>query len=1373
MPENFGGESILDNVGTPRERSAAPGDIDEHLERAWESVARASSRQGPGNTGGPGEPEHGSGPDDLGEAVVLLRAAGDLAADQQPWRLPGLLLDLGCVLTLRYRATGLPEDRDEAIDLLAEHGAADDAVVGQELVFLLLDRVEATGRVEDADDAVAVAEHLVRSAGSEADREVARFGLGLAHAARWYLAEDGASLSAAVDHLRASRGAVDEDTPTRELIGEQLAQLMPPFVLQDVPGRRDLLEEALAELDDARLRAPDGAEPPARRFHRAALLASRYAMLGGGRDDLTTALAAMESLAAEPALPRRLADGARLFVGQLKLISATPLGVPVPPLDGSGTADAQAFKRLVVTPDQTHVERLTAAANAARLQFQEVSPETRAAMAEAGLSPLLIAARVLDPGADPEELVNDLDKALPRADDENTRALIAMLRALVHLRQSEAGVLPPEEAAAAVDLALEQIDPDDPLRALWRDLLGAVRPAVDDPGGRRASDDLDRLRRLLGDFTAQHPMRDQILRRSGSAIMDHFGRSGSTEVVRRLHGLYAEALAEPSPDPVGQGTNNMQFALLSGLRGMIEDDVGLVSSAIANMRAANERLPEGHPARDFLQPILSALLSTRANAGSGLADLEAAKRYLDGADIEDGSPQAKLFRYARLMTKASVLMGDVTNEQTFDEVAELLDEFEADTPDLFPAEMSLSGMKANLAALRETHDLVSGRANEPGPGGPESGPGEPAPGGSGPPPRSRLSAEAAKRVNQGFRNRDVREIDRGIALMGEAFSSDGDSVFARSTKIAGSIGAALMVRYSISGDRRDVSNAIARFEEALRKVRQVPDHPDLADLLSSLGDAHHARGDADRGDPLRAARYGVDALRERAHDVLLESNAELALKRAEDAVDEAVTVARWSLVAGRRDLAVEALELGRGMVLHTVTADRDVPSVLRETGHDALADEWEAESASSRRGLLWDPVEGLPPADFDGLAVPSDLRHRVLAAVAGTSAHTALVRPPDVPEIAAALRAAGAVALVYLLPQDGFHPGAALVVRADGTVEDFRLSGLRADEDGPLGRYEEAQRHRQDTPEGPDPRWARALERLCDWAWSTTAGPLLDRIGGRTPRVVLVPVGRLGIVPWHAARREVEGGHRHACQDAVISYASSARQFVDAGRRERRDWHDSPLVVRVDDSELWWAQQEVECIRDHSYPGCDYLGDPDAGDEHARVRAEDVAVLLPRASVAHLSCHAEHARLAVDSHLLLDDGERFSVRDALRESRFRGDDPTGGLVVLAACASDLTEHAHDEALTLATAFLATGAVGAVGARWPVNDLHTALFMVLFHHYLTHGYPEPAVALRAAQLWMLNPSRRLPAGLDPTLAGAARRPDLGDLHNWAAFTYQGS
>jgi CHAT domain-containing protein len=130
----------------------------------------------------------------------------------------------------------------------------------------------------------------------------------------------------------------------------------------------------------------------------------------------------------------------------------------------------------------------------------------------------------------------------------------------------------------------------------------------------------------------------------------------------------------------------------------------------------------------------------------------------------------------------------------------------------------------------------------------------------------------------------------------------------------------------------------------------------------------------------------------------------------------------------------------------------------------------------------------------------------------------------------------------------------------------------------------------------------------------------------------------------------------------------------------------------------------------------------------------------------------------------------LSVARILAAAQNRPADAPGGLVVLSACASDLTTSAYDEALTLATAFLAAGAVSVVGSRWPVNDRSTACLMVMFHRYRTIDGLGDRDALRATHLWMLNPQREVPPELEPL--GVAGRRALADPTAWAPFTHHG-
>ncbi|MEV4558707.1 CHAT domain-containing protein [Kitasatospora sp. NPDC049285] len=434
----------------------------------------------------------------------------------------------------------------------------------------------------------------------------------------------------------------------------------------------------------------------------------------------------------------------------------------------------------------------------------------------------------------------------------------------------------------------------------------------------------------------------------------------------------------------------------------------------------------------------------------------------------------------------------------------------------------------------------------------------------------------------------------------------------------------------------------------------------------------------------------------------------------------------------------------------------------------------------------------------DGAVVPmpDDLRRRALTALAGAPAGPGAATPPPVEEIAVALRAAGAHALVYLLPPGAGRTGEAVLVTADGRVELQPLTLVRAGALTALGAYRDAHRARQATLTLPGRhperraarhRWRAALAELCDWAGIAVLRPLLRhpalRTDGPPPRLVLVPFGEFGRVPWHAGLLSsgLRDGSRpvRAAERAVLSYAASARQFCQTAARERLPLDLRPVIVGDPARNLPGAEIEAEYLYADHYPHGTLLGYV-LGAEGPGTPAEVLAALpargRPGASVLHLACHARPlGRSPLEAHLELapaggPDSGRLPVADILRQAQGRPPSAPGGLVVLDACVSDHSDDDLDEALTLSTAFLAAGATGVIGSRWEVQDDQVGLLMYVLHGRLRRGEP-PAEALRATQLWALDPDRRLPDGTPDELADAA--DGLDALEAWAAFGYQGS
>ncbi|MFJ9867578.1 CHAT domain-containing protein [Streptomyces sp. NPDC101165] len=605
------------------------------------------------------------------------------------------------------------------------------------------------------------------------------------------------------------------------------------------------------------------------------------------------------------------------------------------------------------------------------------------------------------------------------------------------------------------------------------------------------------------------------------------------------------------------------------------------------------------------------------------------------------------------------------------------------------------------------------------------------------------------------------------------------------------------------------------------------------EVLTELSRAHWMsavtggpRASEDRKASLDIRREALELM---AADVLLQLGAEHALSVARAATGHVLWLALRCAEDRRPAEAVEALELGRALVLQTAAAAHGVPRLLVDRGHSDLAERWRAQAprhplqpgppdddrveGDAGEGRPGEgeadegrPAEGEPrrprraaavAAPAPGAELPSSLRRKALAALGagnGTGARE-LLGTPDVAALTAALAASGADALVYLVPGEGFRPhipGHALIMRpgaAEPAVLDLPL--LLSPGSHQLERYLAAAADRSRKAADPDAsgasreaaetEWQAALSELCDWAWPAAVGPVLDSLEplGRPPRVVLIPCGPLGVVPWHAARKHIPlGGHRYACQDAVFSYAPSGAQFLRATARDRLPSTGRRVLVTDPGLSLVWAEIETEALRSACYPDARRYGEFVAGEgvPDAPGSCEDLLAVLPGggqpAAVVHVSCHGVAGPSPTRSALSLADGE-LTVARILDHAAAAAPGPDGPLVVLSACETDLSTGDHDEALTLSTALVARGAADVVGSRWAVNDSATALMMAAFHHLLTSQDLAPADALRAAQLWMLDPDRRPPPGLGDPLHREAARADLQEIHLWAAFTHQGN
>ncbi|MGH3937860.1 MAG: CHAT domain-containing protein [Pseudonocardiaceae bacterium] len=1407
---------------------------------------------------------------DADEPIELLRTAAGLAVGQRPELRAAVLVDLGLVLAWRFTALReddaaaedqLRHEADEAIGCLRlafesaeEAGAAADFIGAEleallRLVDLLRLRFDVGGELDDLRAAIDYEQRILGVlAADDEDRPQVLYRLGVNYVDRFDHQTGGAGedRDEAIACFRELRELIGDDHPERPELAVRLGMILGHRVLA---SEEESPEEDFAEAVDelARARAALTAEEDAAacqlvRFRLGMVRAVRFLRQGGAAADRDVVIAELNELANEPEITTEQADFSHLILAFLELLRNS--SVELPSISEMADIDWPVRLRDIMNSslnlgDGDTVRLLThhldaiSKSSAADPQFSSIMAPFQAMTTMLARPDNMSIAEWDEMLTWVEHMFGELGQ-LGMPDD-----MVTTIRAGVHAGYAykKGDRLGAASATDEVIDAAAALDAGDPLREIAHNLLGALAGTLDlaPKSAAESSLAIARIERILAELPDDHPDRARALTKAGASLL--FGRTVDRSSVSfdRVRELLTQTIERTAVDQENDSVNHFLLGLLNGIQGFFEQDIDLLDSGIELLKKAFKLAPEAHPIRGVIAPNLAAILYSRALLGGELENFDAAEFFSSyGGSIPSGEIGKQVGRSGRMnalgdsMAAVVKLARNRYNLDTalLDEVAEKLTAANRQLADDDPIRQMLSSTVSGVHMMRGGLELSEGGLTTAGTQAFQAdvdafvAASQQSPEGRFDHVMDTVQAAMAQ-AGQGFLVRDRRSLDQGISALGRICAKPDLSLYEQLSAL-GCLSMSLRMRYQHFRRHHDLSNAINRLEQAQALIAQSPpDGADAAPLFLLLGDCYHTRADPNLRDRQRAVEAGVRALRERAIDVLLQSNSERAVNIALAATGEAADVASWCLAGGRGPAAVEALELGRAIVLHFVTIDASIPALLAEGGHPDLAAEWAAQADRTDYGAQLPWNLGDEPEDQDQRAqaaakmmadlstapVPSNLRRRVLRAVEGTDAHARLLSPPPVADIADALRATESSALVYLLPNEEERAGIAVIVYPDGTVTHRKLAGLRCGRGTVFGTFLQAQRDLHATPSefreaSPSPeesgteeagteepsleesrQWQSRLNEICDWAWTAAMDEVLSAIDrparGRVPRLVLVPVGELGTVPWHAACRTVpEGGPRYACQDMVISYASSARQFIDTSRRPKPPWHSAPAVVRVGGDQLreklFWASRETEELRRCFYPHGTYLGAPMGKGKRAKV--EQVLRLLPSrnsagASVLHLGCHAVLEDPPLNSHLVLTDG-RLRVRDMLEQARGRPVDATGGLVILAACASDLTGSAHDEALTLTTAFLAAGSIGVVGARWAVGDVPTALFMVMFHHYLNRGYDDPATALRAAQRWMLDKRRRLPEGVSHLFADELALLDLTETGNWAAFTYQG-
>lgn len=271
-------------------------------------------------------------------------------------------------------------------------------------------------------------------------------------------------------------------------------------------------------------------------------------------------------------------------------------------------------------------------------------------------------------------------------------------------------------------------------------------------------------------------------------------------------------------------------------------------------------------------------------------------------------------------------------------------------------------------------------------------------------------------------------------------------------------------------------------------------------------------------------------------------------------------------------------------------------------------------------------------------------------------------------------------------------------------------------------------------------------DRLLSEIWDVLRAQGIDS----SARLVIVPPPLLSLLPWHSSWRESDGAPRFACDDYAIGYAPSLAVYASL-QRQAENRKAQPveamrsLVVADSDPHAPLRFAALEGLQVSQMLGTmpdDLLSGEDSSFIAVCRGVKDKDLL-------HFACHGyffphdpmwSYLALGRSGIGLAGTTGNLRLRELLGWSDVRA-----RLVILSACESAITElhRLPNESLSLASAWLSTGALAVISTLWKVDDFCTLVLMKRFYaEYLGTAEGRPrrvgdkgTIALRNAQLWL--------------------------------------
>jgi CHAT domain-containing protein/tetratricopeptide (TPR) repeat protein len=376
---------------------------------------------------------------------------------------------------------------------------------------------------------------------------------------------------------------------------------------------------------------------------------------------------------------------------------------------------------------------------------------------------------------------------------------------------------------------------------------------------------------------------------------------------------------------------------------------------------------------------------------------------------------------------------------------------------------------------------------------------------------------------------------------------------------------------------------------------------------------------------------------------------------------------------------------------------------------------------------------------------------------------------------------------VIVIPQGADSVGTDHVVMLDSLTEDDLLELLRGspDDTGLSGWMGDYFAFCNEKTKATMEQWLEVIEKSTSQLWTMLMAPVHKKLQelnlAEGAPVTLMSQGYLGLLPLHAAWRDVDGKRRAFIDDYTVTYAPSSYSLsISKGRMQDANRQKASLLAVINPTEdLHYTPVEGMAVESLFYPD-------DRETLSGNVATKEAVIeMVPGWTYLHFSCHGLYNwQDVMSSGLVLANHNILTLSDIISGVNLN----TARLVTLSACETGMTDirQSPDEFIGLPTGFLLAGATGVVSTLWAVSDAATSLLIKHFYQeHLNEGLP-PDQALRSAQLWLRDATRE---ELGETYKSITRMSqneayrelvmdgDTGDKpyanpYFWAAFTFTG-